>query len=163
MRRAFKGLGMILGLAIAPFVCMAMIYLLIWATGTTLNHFRRPKIHEITTPLDQAVIQDMCEKLDLRPRDKRCREGAVVYAPDFFPEIKSAFRSSDEATYDHVQELFGEYQYECEDPVYTRSTDRTTFRCFYDLHGDRRYDFGFMFRDDGKLLRIYASRGGGGL
>jgi hypothetical protein len=163
MRRAFKGLGVILGFAIAPFVCMAIAYLLIWATAGTINHFRRPKVHEITTPLDPAVVQDMCAKLDLRPGDKRCREGAIVYAPDFFPEIKSVFRSSDEATYDQVQELFGKYQYECEDPVYTKSTDRITFNCYYDLHTDRRYRFSFMFRDDGKLLRIYASRGGGGL
>ena len=44
-----------------------------------------------TTPLDPKVVQDICGKF-LSVDDPRCEPGEVVYAPEFFPEIRRYFQ-----------------------------------------------------------------------
>lgn len=157
MSTRHRGKQLIRWLAIAlmaPLVIIvgARLCVLVWATLVD----KPPPIEEITTPLEPAVAQDMCQKMSLRNTDRRCQEGAVVYAEDFAQEIRVAFEPG-VSTYADVQEVFGPYQYECEEPVYYRSLNVTVFRCWYDLRGDRVYRIGFGFTDDGVLRAIYAS------
>ena len=92
---------------------------------------------EITTPVKPEVAQDMCQQLRIPREDRRCQAGAVVWAPDFFPEIRGlrAWVSS----YDDIQARLGKYQYYCEAPV--TSSSGTYVFCHYDLVGDRVFPF----------------------
>lgn len=113
-----------------------------------------------TSPLDQAVINDLCSKFALPPNDARCRPGAVVYAPDFFGTIRDAFepKNSPWAKYDDVQEMLGQYQFRYERPV-TTGQGLTYFVAHYDLRGDRVFPITMFFYADGRLWRLIADVG----
>ena len=120
--------------------------LLIRAYGT---YSFQVKVRELTTPLDPAIAQDLCLKLKLPDADKRCQADAVVYAPDFYKDIGNPFDYG-ETTYQEVQALFGEYQYECESRERVAADGYSRFRCMYDFHGDRMFpiSFGFSIEDE---------------
>jgi hypothetical protein len=118
----------------------------------------RPKISEVTSPLKPEVVQDICSKFGLPKDDDRCRPGATVYAPDFFPLIRESFTPG-VSTYDDVQEKLGAYQYKCEKP--TKESDGTIyFVCSYDLQGDRVFHADFFFTGEGTMWKMFASTGG---
>jgi hypothetical protein len=115
---------------------------------------------EKTSPLDPAVIEDICVKFALPSDDSRCQPGVHVYAPDFFDVITRAFRPHDgvSSTYDEVQEKLGKYQFDYNPPV-TTGDGLTYFRAWYDLKGDRVYPIVMFFYADGRLWRIIADVG----
>jgi hypothetical protein len=39
---------------------------------------------EKTSPLDPAVVKDLCATFSLPSEDPKCKPNSVVYAPDFF-------------------------------------------------------------------------------
>ena len=116
-----------------------------------------PKVHEVTTPLEEETVQDLCDQLNMTGYEHLCQSGSVVYAPDFSPVVKQSFTPGVD-TYDDVHEKLGRYLYECRDPV-TSQDGRTTYRCLYDFRGDERYMAKLQFTSDGVLDAIYGSGG----
>lgn len=122
-----------------------------------LSRFRRPAISEVTTPLPPEVVSDICHKFEVREDDWRCRADAKVYAPDFFPLIRSAFQP-ESSTYDDVQAKLGIYQYHCESLIIEANGNKY-YTCDYDLHDDRVFPIGIFFKDDNTVWRIFATIG----
>jgi hypothetical protein len=87
--------------------------------------------------LDAGVVQDICGKF-LSIDDPRCEPDEVVYAPDFFPEIRRYFQDGKgKLIHEDVREKLGKYEYHCEKPTYYPSLNKTYYWCSYDLNGDR--------------------------
>ncbi len=132
---------------------MVLVVLALLALDRVVPQPRVPEPSEITTPLDPSVVRDVCSSLGLGDDCPQCRPGAVVYAPDFFPAIRRAFREG-RATWQEVDSRLGAYRYDCEDPVEVRRLRATLIRCKYDLRGDHVYPFAFTFTDSGVLYAI---------
>jgi hypothetical protein len=113
------------------------------------------KLH--TTPLPETVVDDLCLKLNLKETSKHCKPGAVVYAPDFFDEMKMFFKNLPEQdqTYDTVQNKLGSYLVFCEAPDF-----EGYFRCSYDFRGDHVYPVFFYFDKRNFYHEIIANIGG---
>lgn len=114
-----------------------------------------------TTPLASDTVVDLCNKLDLSENDRRCNSGAVVYAPDFFDDIKEHFRNlpKEKATQEEVDETLGDYKMRCSHPT-KLSTGKVYYRCLYDLRGDEVSIISIYFHGDGTIDYIMASTGG---
>ena len=112
------------------------------------------KLH--TTPLPKSVVADICLKLELEKTSAHCRSD-VVYAPDFFDEIKVYFGNlaDQDKTQDLVQDKLGSYLDYCETP-----DSDGHYRCRYDLRGDDVYPVLFYFTKDNFYYRIIANTGG---
>lgn len=108
---------------------------MLFLSSTVVHHIQRPKISKVTTPLDADTVQDLCVKLELVENHSLCGSDRVVYAPDFFPAIKSYFEPGI-TTYDDVQAKLARYQYERE-PTVTTADGVSTFRSSYDFRGDK--------------------------
>ena len=105
-----------------------------------------------STPLDQDVIEHMCQVLDLPTDDRRCLAFATVYAPDYFGEIEAfSQRLSTEVEVDAV---FGRYKVSC-GSIMGEGED-ATYTCMYDLHGDGVNPFFCRFRPDGTLIYLWC-------
>ena len=134
----------------------AGMFLLVAAT-TVVSHLTRPKVYEVTTPLEEEVVQDLCQKLALAEDDPLCQVGAIVYAPDFFPAVRASFQPG-VTTYEDVQEKLGDYQYK-RGQLVTQADGAAYFVCDYDFNGDRVFPVGFFFTDEGILERLFATVG----
>lgn len=110
-----------------------------------------------TTPLDKSVIEDICQKLDIQTSSANCQPNAVVYAPDFFDEIKAYFRDlpDQDKTYTIVQDKLGNYLVFCNEP-----NPDGHYRCRYDLRGDNRYPVFFRFDKNNFYYEVIATIGG---
>ncbi|MBN1370926.1 MAG: hypothetical protein JW987_03120 [Anaerolineaceae bacterium] len=114
-----------------------------------------------TSPLSAEVVQDLCNKLDLPAQDWRCQPQAIVYAPEFFDDIKSYLRnlprtSSNQA---EVDALLGDYKIQCSTPQQYRYTS-VAYDCLYDIHGDSVSIIAVDFTKDGTIEHVSASTGG---
>jgi hypothetical protein len=139
--------------AVFIIACMSSIIVI----PTIVSRLTRPKVHEVTSPLETGVVRDLCQKLTLPEDDPLCQPGAIVYAPDFFPAVRASFEPGI-TTYDDIQGKLGSYQYECKPPV--NLVDGTAyFRCWYDFKGDRVFPVVFIFTDDSILERLSATVG----
>lgn len=141
---------------------MGAVFILAWvvliiAVPTIVSRITKPKVHEVTSPLEAAVVQDLCQKLGLSEDDPLCQTGVVVYAPDLFPAVKKSFEPG-VATYDDVQENLGDYLY-LREPLVTQADGTAYFVCRYDFNGDRVFPVVFFFTDEGVLERIFATVG----
>jgi hypothetical protein len=114
------------------------------------------KLH--TTPLPTPIVEDLCRKLNLNDTSKYCVQGALVYAPDFFEEIKTYFKNlpKQDKTYETVQAKLGSYLVLCEAPDF-----EGYYRCSYDFRGDAVYPIFFYFDKDGFYQEVIANSGGG--
>ena len=110
---------------------------------------------KITTPLSIDTAVDICLKFEIE--DKRCQKDAVVYGPDFFPDIKRYFAklSGNEATFELVESKLGVYLVNCEQPA-----NDGHYRCRYDLRGDGIYPLFVYFDKEGIYYRIIANTSG---
>lgn len=137
-----------------PFIILllgALMCVLLCVLTTPIRKQRnRERTNAYTIPLQSVVAQDLCSKLDLPGTDSRCKAGAVVYATDFFHDIDRPFKLN-ESTYEDVQALFGEYQFDCESRV-TTADDFSYFICDYDFTGDRVYWVSFVFSGEKDVL-----------
>ena len=124
---------------------------------TIVSHLTKPKMSEVTTPLEPAVVQDLCHKLELSRDGPLCQPEAVVYAPDFFPAVRALFKPG-VTTYDDIQGKLGNYQYKRE-PLITQADGTTYFTSSYDLKGDRVFPIHFFFTKEGTLEKIFATVG----
>ncbi len=113
------------------------------------------KLH--TTPLPKTVVEDVCLKLSIKNSSENCRSDAVIYAPEFFDEIKSHFNDlpDQSKTYGAVQDKLGVYLIRCEKPALDGN-----YRCTYDLRGDEIYPFFFYYDKEGFYYQIMANIGG---
>lgn len=139
-------------------VCVLLVpgcYVIVYGGLVLRNYATRPKWQEITTPVAPAVVQDVCQKLNLPSGHRLCKPGAIVYAPEFFPFIKTAFTPG-VTTYEEIEQALGKYRYHCEEPVSYPSLGLTIFRCHYDFNQDHVFPFAFSFTEDGVLDMIYA-------
>lgn len=139
--------------AVAILACVVLII----AVPTIVSHITKPKVHEVTSPLEAVVVQDLCQKLALSEDDPLCQPGAIVYAPDFFPAVRASFEPGI-TTYDDVQEKLGSYQYK-RGALVTQADGTAYFVCDYDFHGDRVFPVSFFFKENGVLERIVATVG----
>lgn len=108
----------------------------------------------LTTPLSAGVVEDICVSLNIKASSENCQKDILVYAPDFFDEIKKHFDAipRKNRTYSSVQETLGEYVMYCEKP------DPDGFYiCAYDLRGDMLYPVYFYFDKDGFYFRVIAN------
>lgn len=114
-----------------------------------------------STPLEARVISDICIKLAISNQDKRCQPGAVVYAPEFFEDIKRHFRDLPDkrSTKEEVDRMIGPYQLECE-PLIRESSGKEYFSCIYDLRGDWYARISIFYTKGGKIDYIMTSIGG---
>ncbi len=144
MRRRSR---LILGIVLIISMCIGSCWL-IRAYGT---YSAQQKIRALTTPLAPEVVQALCLKFELPATDKRCGTGAVVYAPDFYADLGRLFEYG-KSTYQDVQDLFGDYQYECETRERVAAQGYHSFRCMYDFHGDRMFPVSFRFSLENETL-----------
>ncbi len=155
---------LILGVAFALLVLLGYFYL--WPTAheiysglkayeTRVAYRDDYKLH--TTPLPTTVVDDICLKIKLTTTSENCKSGAVVYAPDFFQEIKAYFTNLPDQTktYNLVEEKLGVYLVSCETP-----NPDGSYVCHYDLKGDSVYPIAFFFDRHDMYYRIIASIGG---
>ena len=49
----------------------------------------RRRFAAATTPLDPAVAANLCRTLSIPEGDRVCTRDGIVYAPDFFPAVRS--------------------------------------------------------------------------
>lgn len=113
------------------------------------------KINDSSNPARQKKL---CNDLGLPENYPKCRETAVVYGPDFFPEVKRRLQPlfGKWATYEEVDRIFGGYRDECERPR-TDKDGNEYFRCSYDLRCDNVFWFTAVFRGNGELTRLHFS------
>lgn len=154
----------VLGIALVISVAMLLIFMLpiISRVNTDLKAYEtrvasRDDFRMHTTPLAKSVVEDICSQLGIRESSDHCQSGNMVYAPDFFGEVKAYFRNlpDRDKTRDIVQDKLGAYLEYCEEPA----TDGH-YRCSYDLRGDKKYPIFFYFNNDGFYYRIIANTGG---
>ncbi len=114
-----------------------------------------------TSPLTSEVVQDMCSKLDLPAQDWRCQPEAIVYAPEFFEDIKNYLRNlpPSSSNQEEVDRLLGNYKIMCTAPQQYRYTS-VAYDCIYDIHGDNVSIIGVDFTKDGVIEHVSASTGG---
>lgn len=122
-----------------------------WLIRAYGSYSAQQKIRALTTPLAPEVVQTLCLKFELPATDKRCRAGAVVYAPDFYADLGRLFEYG-ESTYAEVQAVFGVYQYKCESRERVAAQGYSVFRCWYDFHGDQMFPMVFEFALDDETL-----------
>ena len=114
-----------------------------------------------TTPLSSNVVTDICLKLSLSNQDKRCQPGMIVYAPEFFDDIKGYFRNlpKEKATKEEVDRILGPYLLDCE-PLTRLGNGKQYFRCLYDLRGDQATKILVYFNADNSIDYLMTSSGG---
>lgn len=114
------------------------------------------RLQLLRQPLKSEVVQDICLRFDLPSNDSRCQFDAVVYSDDFNNTISDALKTTNsrQLTFDQVEEKLGRYRYECE-PKVTQADGTQSFRCYYDLQGDKIFRIGISFFSDGRVWRIY--------
>lgn len=112
-----------------------------------------------TKPLSEEVIEEICTKLEIKDASEHCQPDAIVYAPDFFDEIKIYFNDlpEKEKTYENVENVLGEYFVNCEE-----SDSDGYYRCKYDLLGDRKYLVFFYFDENDHYYQVIANTSIGG-
>lgn len=154
----------VLGIALVTFAVVLFVYVLpivtkvnadLRAYETQVAYRDNYKLH--TTPLDASVVEDICLKLDIKESSEHCQPNNMVFAPDFFDEIKIYFGNlpDQDKTYELVQDKLGAYLDHCEKPA-----PDGHYRCIYDIRGDERYPIFFYFNKDGFYYRIIANTGG---
>jgi hypothetical protein len=158
MRKNQKGVVVVSLLLLIIITVIILIPFLYGALLIGLELPHRLSWRDRTSPLSETTVKDICLKFNLSQQDARCKQGAVIYAPDFFQTIRSDFIHSngESVTYDYVQEKIGKYQYEREPMIMDRSGNEY-FRCRYDLRGDRVYPIGITFDSKGFVLEFFAS------
>lgn len=114
-----------------------------------------------TTPLKDEVIRDVCEKFEISDDDPRCKPGATVYAPEFFPDIKTYIRAlpEEKANAEYIDNLLGKYEL-YRGPI-TRQKDGTEyFTITYDLRGNHVHRIIIWVNKDNKIINIMTTSGG---
>ena len=163
MRLSKKAVSL-LGITLVVFVLLLFVYVLpivtrvnadLKAYETRVAYRDDYKLH--TTPLATSTVEDVCLRFGIKESSEHCQSNAVVYAPDFFDEIKDYFRNlpDHDKTYDVVQDKLGAYLDYCEKP-----NPDGHYRCRYDLRGDDVYPVFFYFDKNGTYYRIIANIGG---
>jgi hypothetical protein len=145
----------VLYFCVCPAYTMFQKNMQIYATNIEYNS--NYKLH--TTPLPENVVKDICSKFNIEKTNEKCKENALVYAPELFDEIKIYFNDlpEEEKTFDAVQNKLGAYLVDCEKP----STDGH-YRCKYDIRGDKVLPIFFYFNKDHHYYKIIANKGIGG-
>jgi hypothetical protein len=152
-KRAAKFLLILTAITVGLFQCLIILIV----GSTVFSRLTKPTVKEVTSPLETAVVLDLCSALAM-PQDSRvCQPGAVVYAPDFFPAVRASFQPG-QSTYEDVQSKLARYQYEYE-PVVTTASGYSYFRAWYDFRGDRVFPVGFIFEKGGILEDVFATVG----
>jgi len=152
-------------ISVGVLICIAFIYLAIpvvvrgyssWQNYTT-RIAKQSNYAKITTPLPVSAAEDICLKFEIDPEDARCLPGAIVYAPDFFIDIKVYIDTlpDEDATFENIQEKLEIYLISCENP-----NDEGHYRCRYDIRGDGIYPIFIYFTIDGHIYRVIANTGG---
>ena len=125
-----------IGISVA-FIVACAISITMAVIPVVIEWSRKSDLSGYTTPLEEEVVEDVCEKF-LFSDDPRCEPDGITYAPDFFPEIRRYLHDGKgRLTHKDVQEKLGKYEYRCEDPIYYPSLNKTYYWCSYDLNGDR--------------------------
>mgnify|MGYP001233315097 CR=1 FL=1 len=120
-----------------------------------------------TSPLPKETVLTLCERLSLSTSHHLCRGTEDVYASDFSEALREYFHLKDThripkneatTTYQDVETVLGEFKWECQDVEHFPSSGYSSFRCFYDLRGDRywRDVFYFYFPEE----TLYSIRSG---
>ena len=115
-----------------------------------------------TDPLGPETVTDLCQRLDIQEGDPRCQPNAVVYGPEFFPEIRAYVRNLPNAlrTQTEMEKLLGPYKGDCEKAV-TPMLGPTTYRCDYVLNQDGPIGVAITYKEDGTIYNtIYFGSGG---
>ena len=115
-----------------------------------------------TDPLESETVTDLCLQLDIKEDDLRCQPNAVVYGPEFFPEIRAYVRNLPDALriQTEVEKLLGPYKGDCEKAV-TPMLGPTTYRCDYVLNQDGPIGVAITYKEDGTIYNtIYFGSGG---
>jgi hypothetical protein len=112
---------------------------------------------KITTPLPRNIAEDICVKFEISSEDPRCSGDTVVYAPDFFSDIKMYFNKLPEesSTYEMVQGKLGAYLIRCSEP-----DNEGYYQCRYDIRGDGIYPISIHFNKENRYYQIFANAGG---
>lgn len=54
---------------VAAAIVFMVFVLALFVVAGTVGHLKRPKIHEVASPLEASVVRDLCLKLDLPTDD----------------------------------------------------------------------------------------------
>jgi hypothetical protein len=126
------------------------------SSAQATNNARLNDYQTYTTPLSKETVADICLKFGIEETSEYCKDNAIVYAPEIFPEIERYFKNLPGKTniVPIVDEKLVAYLISC------NATSKATYECKYDLRGDGRYLLYIVFTKDGYLYRILMPRGG---
>jgi len=86
------------------------------------------------TPLESAVVRDLCTRLALSSGDPRCAPGAEVRLSDLKPELQVALEAAH--SQDDVDALLGPYKRSCGAILHKVPADEGYYTCLYYLAED---------------------------
>ena len=127
-----KRIIIIVSLSLIIICCVAYL------VASVLPSQEPPPWYVLTSPLEQSVVDDLCQKLDLttKERETLC-EGQPVYADQFLNAFKRTFPK--DSSYEMIQEKLWEYQSQL-----VRSDDGKYIDVNYDFKGDGVIEIGFI-------------------
>jgi hypothetical protein len=150
----FISLVLLIGSIVAFYLIRFTVYIYTSLQQINARAVEQSDYTKITTPLSTDVTHDLCVEFEISLTDRRCQSGAVVYGPDFFPDIKSYLLAlpKQDATYQTVEDKLGVYKISCEKP-----NNEGHYRCKYDLRGDGIYPIAIFFTKEGFYYEIIAN------
>lgn len=143
--------------------CVVLLVLLVGLPLTQqLRQYKSEKedYTRYTTPLTVETVKDICFQLGLTEQDNRCKSEAIVYAPEFFTDIKEYLRNlpKEKATQEETDKILGPYLLRCSQPS-KLSNGKIYYRCLYDLRGDEVSIISIYFLQDGTIDYIMTTTG----
>jgi hypothetical protein len=153
-RYFFISLMLLIGSIVAFYLIRFTVYIYTSMQQISARAVEQSDYTKITTPLPTGVAHDLCVEFEISLTDRRCKSGAVVYGPDFFPDLKSYFLAlpKQDATYQTVEDKLAAYKISCEKP-----NNEGHYRCKYDIRGDGIYPIFIYFTKEGFYYRIIAN------
>jgi hypothetical protein len=107
-----------------------------------------------TKPIDSAIAVDLCVKFNISSEESICKQGAIVYGPEFYPFIIKSFCPEKDkcVSITEVNEKIGEYKYS-EDAQDSLMPDESN-RYWYDFQSDHMYPLIITYYKNGTIEQI---------
>jgi hypothetical protein len=109
-----------------------------------------------TTPLDKDTVSHLCSSPYLNEANI-CSSTRDLYAPDFFPAIEDFFTNGHgrDLTKTEVDFIFSDYELSCGNLEKSEGYP-DHYRCWYDLRGDRAFEFMIAYTSENEVYYVNA-------
>jgi len=120
-------------------------------SDTKVSTKKEPPWYSLTSPLEQSVVNDLCEKLDIRVGERKSLcSGEEIYADEFLGAIRRTFPKG--SSYEMVQDKLSDYQSRIVKPE-----GGYYFNVFYDFRGDEVIEIRINFQNN-ELFRVGSTQ-----